>query len=163
MFPNRKTAKRTDEQLWRRIVKRVTREGRGGKPGQWSARKAQLAVRLYKQSGGGYVGAKSKELSLAKWTKQRWRTKSGRPSLETGERYLPAKAISSLSAAEYAATTKAKRAGLAIGEQFTKQPQRIAAKVARYRKNGTTMDVVQAIVVGGCVYAAFHWVGKFFR
>ncbi len=163
MFPNRKTARRTDEPLWRRIVKQVTREGRGGNPGQWSARKAQLAVRLYKEAGGGYVGSKSDELSLTKWTRQRWRTKSGKPSLETGERYLPAKAIESLSSAEYAATTRAKRAGLASGEQFTRQPKKIASKVARYRRNGRATDVIQAVIVGGCVYAAFHWIGKFFR
>ena len=50
--------------------------------------------------------------SLKKWTKQDWRTKSGKPSAKTGERYLPAKAIKSLSSSEYAATTRAKRQGI---------------------------------------------------
>jgi hypothetical protein len=71
--------------------------------------------------------------SLLDWTKQDWRTKSGKPSSETGERYLPAKAIGALSASEYAATTAAKRAGKARGEQYVKQPKAIAAKVKPFR------------------------------
>jgi len=78
--------------------------------------------------------AKSQK-SLANWTKQDWRTKSGKPSTQgpkaTGERYLPAKAIKSLSASEYAATTKAKRAG---NKQHVKQPKGIAKKTARFRR-----------------------------
>ena len=72
--------------------------------------------------------------SLRAWTKQKWRTKSGKPSSETGERYLPEKAIKSLSASEYAATTKAKREGTKKGKQFVKQPESIARKVRQYRK-----------------------------
>jgi hypothetical protein len=72
--------------------------------------------------------------SLRKWTKQKWRTKSGKKSADTGERYLPEKAIEALSPEEYAATSRAKRAGSKKGKQFVKQPKRIAKKVARYRK-----------------------------
>jgi len=72
--------------------------------------------------------------SLKAWGKQKWRTKSGKKSSETGERYLPEKAIKSMSAAEYAATTKAKRAGKAKGKQFVKQPKNIAKKTAKYRR-----------------------------
>ena len=71
--------------------------------------------------------------SLKDWTKQKWRTKSGKRSSDTGERYLPEKAIKSLSPAEYAATTRAKRAGKAKGKQFVAQPQGIAKKTARFR------------------------------
>ena len=71
--------------------------------------------------------------SLRKWTKQKWRTKSGKKSSETGERYLPEAAIKSLSSAEYAATTKAKREGTRKGKQFVKQPKNIAKKTARFR------------------------------
>tara|TARA_R100001015_G_C4471869_1_gene55269 strand:- start:102 stop:341 length:240 start_codon:yes stop_codon:yes gene_type:complete len=71
--------------------------------------------------------------SLRKWTKQKWRTKSGKKSSETGERYLPEAAIKSLSSAEYAATTKAKRKGTKAGKQFVKQPKNIAKKTARFR------------------------------
>lgn len=128
------TARRTRPALWNEVVREVTAGSKGGRPGEWSARKAQLAVALYKAAGGGYVGAKSPKNSLARWTRERWGTKSGRASLATGERYLPAAAIAALSDAEYAATTRAKRAGLRRGEQFTPQPPGIAAKTRRYRK-----------------------------
>jgi hypothetical protein len=101
----------------------------------WSMerRKAQLAVSAYKKAGGSYAGSK-KQTDLSKWTKQNWRTKSGKPSSETGERYLPEKAIKSLSSSEYAATTRAKREGTKEGKQFVAQPKSIAKKVAKYRK-----------------------------
>ena len=76
---------------------------------------------------------KAPQQSLKAWGDQKWTTKSGKKSSETGERYLPEKAIKSLSAAEYAATTKAKRAGKAAGKQFVAQPKRIAKKTAGYR------------------------------
>jgi len=72
--------------------------------------------------------------SLLNWGKQKWRTKSGKKSSETGERYLPSAAIASLSDAEYAATTRAKREGKAKGKQFVAQPKKIAKKVKPYRK-----------------------------
>ena len=128
------SAARTDPELWEEVKAEVTRGARGGLPGQWSARKAQMAVALYKAEGGGYIGPKSPDNALARWSRERWRTKSGRPSLVTGERYLPEAAIDALSDAEYAATTRAKRSGLARGEQFTPQPPRIAAKVRPFRK-----------------------------
>ena len=77
--------------------------------------------------------AKSQQ-SLKSWTKQKWRTKSGKPSAKTGERYLPEKAIKSLTSAEYAATTRAKRQGTAAGKQFVKQPKNIAKKTAKFRR-----------------------------
>jgi hypothetical protein len=80
---------------------------------------------------------KKPQQSLKDWTKQKWRTKSGKPSTQgpraTGERYLPESAIKSLSSSEYAATTRAKRAGKAAGKQFVSQPKRIAKKTARFR------------------------------
>lgn len=76
---------------------------------------------------------KSPQQSLKDWTAQKWRTKSGKPSSKTGERYLPENAIKSLTPAEYAATTRAKRAGKAQGKQFVAQPKTIAKKTARYR------------------------------
>jgi hypothetical protein len=77
---------------------------------------------------------KAPQRSLKDWGDQKWRTKSGKPSSETGERYLPEKAIKALSSQEYAATTKAKRAGTAKGEQFVAQPKKIADKTARFRR-----------------------------
>lgn len=76
---------------------------------------------------------KPAQKSLKDWGDQKWRTKSGKRSSDTGERYLPEAAIKSLSAAEYAATTRAKRAGKSVGKQFVKQPKDIAKKTARYR------------------------------
>ena len=72
--------------------------------------------------------------SLKAWSKQKWRTKSGKPSSQTGERYLPEKAIKGLTAREYAATTAAKRAGKAKGKQFVAQPKSIKQKVKPYRR-----------------------------
>lgn len=111
---------------------------KGGKPGQWSARKAQLLAQEYEDAGGGYKGGKtSSQKSLSRWTDEKWGTKSGKPSTQgpkaTGERYLPEKARNALSPSEYAATTKAKREGTAKGKQFVKQPEGIAKKTAKYR------------------------------
>ena len=77
---------------------------------------------------------KKPQKSLKAWTKQKWRTKSGKPSSQTGERYLPEAAIKSLTASEYAATTRAKRKGSKSGKQFVKQPKSIAAKVKPFRR-----------------------------
>ena len=76
---------------------------------------------------------KASQKSLKNWTKQKWRTKSGKPSSKTGERYLPSAAIKSLSSSEYARTSAAKRKGTAAGKQFVKQPKSIANKVKPYR------------------------------
>ena len=76
---------------------------------------------------------KATQKSLKDWSSQNWRTKSGKPSSETGERYLPEKAIKALSSAEYAATTKAKREATAKGKQFAKQPKKVAEKIKSFR------------------------------
>ena len=76
---------------------------------------------------------KNPQQSLKSWGDQKWRTKSGKPSSPTGERYLPEKAIKALTVAEYAATTRAKRKGKAAGKQFVAQPKAIAKKTAGYR------------------------------
>jgi hypothetical protein len=76
---------------------------------------------------------KAPQKSLSDWGKQDWTTKSGKKSSETGERYLPKAAIKALSPAEYAATTRAKRAGKAKGQQFVKQPPKVAKKTAGFR------------------------------
>jgi len=80
------------------------------------------------------MALKKSQKSLKSWTKQDWRTKSGKPSSKTGERYLPSAAIKSLSPQEYAATTKAKREGTRKGKQFVKQPKSIAKKTASFRR-----------------------------
>ena len=80
------------------------------------------------------MALKKPQQSLKNWTKQKWRTKSGKPSSKTGERYLPSAAIKSLSSSEYAATTRAKRKGKAAGKQHVAQPKKIAKKTRSFRK-----------------------------
>ena len=79
------------------------------------------------------MALKKPQKSLKKWTNQKWRTKSGKPSAKTGERYSPSSAIKSLSPQEYAATTRKKRKDSKAGKQHSKQPKRIARKTARHR------------------------------
>jgi len=128
----------TDTALRDRIKKRIMAGTKGGKAGQWSARKAQLVAQEYEKAGGGYTGGKTKaQKSLSKWTGEEWGTKSGKPSTQgpkaTGERYLPKAAREALSPQEYAATTRAKREATKAGKQVSKQPKKIAKKTARYR------------------------------
>ena len=124
------TAVKRDPKKWA-AAKARAKAKMGGKH---SARAMQLATKYYKDAGGTYSGKKKSSNKLSKWSKQKWRTKSGKPSSKTGERYLPEKAIKSLSSKEYAATTRAKRAGTAKGKQFVKQPKKIAKKTAKFRK-----------------------------
>lgn len=127
------SAKKTNPKLWESIVEKTKAGTKGGDPGEWSARKAQLATAEYKKAGGDYVGAKSEDNSLAKWTEQKWRTSDNKPS-EGKKRYLPDKAWDALSPAEKAATNRAKAKGDESGKQFVKQPDKIAEKTAKYRK-----------------------------
>tara|TARA_B100001094_G_C17711163_1_gene567407 strand:+ start:230 stop:478 length:249 start_codon:yes stop_codon:yes gene_type:complete len=80
------------------------------------------------------MGLEKSQRSLKAWGKQKWRTKSGKKSSKTGERYLPTKAIKNMSAEEYAKTTAAKRKAKKKGKQFSKQPKSIAKKTAKYRR-----------------------------
>ena len=127
------SAVKTQPEKWERIKSQVKASGKGGSPGQWSGRKAQLATQKYKASGGGYKGPKKADNSLSKWSKEDWGTKSGKPSTQgpkaTGERYLPKAAREKLTPSEYAATTRAKREGMKAGKQFVPQPESIKKKV----------------------------------
>ena len=79
------------------------------------------------------MALRKEQQSLKSWGDAKWRTKSGKPSSKTGERYLPEAAIKALSSAEYAATTAAKRKGMKNGKQFVQQPDKVAKKTAKYR------------------------------
>jgi len=130
---------RTNKALWEKTVAQVKAGTKGGSAGQWSARKAQLAGKIYKEKGGSYSGPKTKaQKDLTKWTKEDWGTKSGKPSTQgpkaTGERYLPKKAREALTSAEYRATSTAKRLGTKQGKQFVAQPKKIAEKTRKFRK-----------------------------
>jgi hypothetical protein len=123
----------TDNAKRERIKNRIMAGSKGGKPGQWSARKAQLLAQEYKKAGGGYTGAKTKkQKSLSKWTKQKWRTSDGSKS-EGKKRYLPDKAWKNMTAAEKRATNRVKAKGNREGKQFVAQPKKIAKKTKRYR------------------------------
>lgn len=124
----------TDKAKRERIKNRIMAGSKGGKPGQWSARKAQLLAAEYKKAGGGYTGKKTKaQKSLSSWTKQKWRTSDGSKS-EGRKRYLPDKAWKNLSASEKRATNRAKAAGNRQGKQFVAQPKKVAKKTAKYRR-----------------------------
>ena len=126
-------SEKTDPALWERIKAEVTEGDHGGHAGEWSARKAQMAVQKYKAAGGGYAGPKSAENHLAQWTAEQWGTKSGGDSLKTGERYLPAEALDRLTNDEYRRTSDKKKADLAAGHQHSHQPADVARKVASVR------------------------------
>ena len=131
-------AKRTDPDLWEAVKEEVTRGDKGGDPGQWSARKAQMAVREYKRRGGGYDeegGAAKEDTHLHEWTEEDWGTRSGGESGETGERYLPKKVRMLLTEDEYRRSTERKRDGEG---QFVDQPRDVREKVSRIREDGPT-------------------------
>lgn len=131
------TVQRSNPELWERIKKKFLKGDKGGKPGQWSARKAQLAVQEYKRRGGTYIGKRSKKNALTKWTQEEWGTRSGKNSIQgpnaTGERYLPKKAREALSKSEYTKTTRKKREAIRNKKQYSKQPKTIAKKTRKYR------------------------------
>ena len=134
------TAEKTNPELWEKVKEEVTAGDKGGKPGQWSARKAQMAVNEYKHEGGGYEGKKDPHNHLVEWGKEEWGTESGHPSGETGERYLPKEAREHLSKEEYARTTAKKRADSRKGKQFSAQPKDVAEKTAPYHEGGGGSD-----------------------
>ena len=127
------TARRVQPELWEKIKAEITASDKGGHAGQWSVRKAQLAVQEYKRRGGGYVGAKRSDNHLVQWTREEWGTGSGEESLKTGERYLPKAAREALTDEEYRRTTQKKRADLSKGRQFSRQPADVARKTAPFR------------------------------
>jgi hypothetical protein len=133
-----KTARKTDPELWEEVKREVTAGDKGGREGQWSARKAQLATQAYQSRGGGYEGETSKDNSLQEWQDEDWGTKSGRKSTETGERYLPKAAREELSDEEYRRTTEKKRRDTEKGRQFSGQPDDIRRKTTRHRDGGET-------------------------
>ena len=135
------TAEKTDPDLWETVKDEITAGAKGGKKGQWSARKAQMAVAEYKKRGGGYKGGKDKDNSLHQWSEEDWGTKSGAKSEESGERYLPKKAREALSDEDYARTTAKKRADTRKGKQFSAQPDDVAEKTRPYRDHRSKADL----------------------
>ncbi|MBW6525901.1 hypothetical protein KZ813_03535 [Sphingomonas sp. RHCKR7] len=135
------TAAKTDPRLWEKVKDEITAGGKGGEKGQWSARKAQMAVAEYKKRGGGYTGGKDEDNSLHQWSEEEWGTRSGAKSGVTGERYLPKKARAALSDEEYARTTAKKRADMRKGKQFSSQPDDVAEKTRPYREHRSKAEL----------------------
>jgi len=128
----------TKPELRERIKNQVMAGSKGGKPGQWSARKAQLVAQKYEAAGGGYTGSKTKEQKkLSKWTKEKWQTSDKKPADRPGgtTRYLPKKAWDKLSPAEKAATNKKKQEGSRAGKQFVSNTP-AAKKAGREARKG---------------------------
>jgi hypothetical protein len=136
-------AEKADPKLWDKVKTKVTAGAKGGKPGQWSARKAQMAVGDYKAAGGRYKGKKSPDNHLSQWTGEAWGTKSGAESGKTGERYLPKRARDALSDAEYQRSTSKKRDDTAKGKQVSPQPKDVARKTAAIRADTTRAILLQ--------------------
>ena len=130
------TAEHTNPKLWEKVKEKVTKGSKGGKPGQWSARKAQMATAEYEREGGGFKGEKRKDNSLQQWQEEDWGTKSGKKSADTGERYLPKEARESLSDEDYKKTSDKKRRDTKKGKQHSAQPEKIAKKTAEHRDGG---------------------------
>lgn len=121
------TAKKTNPALWKRIVSRITKQAsHGTAAGRWSARKAIAAVKAYKAAGGGYSGKKSSKNSLSKWSKQKWRTPSGKKSSETGEVYAPSNTIAQLE------KTKKGRSKLARANRIKRKATKEGKQHARH-------------------------------
>ena len=123
---------RANPRLWEKAKARA--KARMG--GRHSARAMQLAAKIYKDLGGKYTGGKDAgQKSMTKWTKQDWGTKSGKNSVHgkdaTGERYLPKRDREKLTKAQYASTTRKKRADLKKGKQFSSQPKKVKKKLGR--------------------------------
>lgn len=127
----------TRPELRNRIKNRIMNGSRGGRPGQWSARKAQLLAIEYRKAGGGYrTGKPSRaQRSLKKWTRERWRTSDGKPAGRDGKmrRYLPDAVWKKLTPSQRRATNKKKLTGDKIGKQFVRNTETVAKISARYR------------------------------
>ncbi|SDY65488.1 DUF5872 domain-containing protein [Citreimonas salinaria] len=135
-------AKKTDPKLWEKVKEEITASSKGGRKGQWSARKAQMAVQEYKRRGGGYAddGPDQEETHLHEWTEEEWGTKSGEESLESGERYLPKEVRLLLTEDEYDRSTQRKKG---TSGQFSGQPEDVKRKAAKIRKSGPTRKMIE--------------------
>jgi len=127
----------TKPSLRESIKDRIMAGSKGGRPGQWSARKAQLLANEYRKAGGGYrTGRPSRsQRSLKKWTRQRWRTSDGKPAQRGGRmrRYLPDKVWKRLTPAQKAATNRKKLIGDKKGRQFVRNTETVGKIAAKYR------------------------------
>jgi len=137
----------TRPQLRETIKRRIMAGSDGGRPGQWSARKAQLVAQAYRRAGGGYRGKPGRtQRSLKKWTSERWTTSDGKPARRKGgmTRYLPAAAWKRLTPSQRRATIAKKLAGDKTGKQFVANTQR-AANASKKTRSKTLGPSVQEV------------------
>lgn len=137
----------TKPNLRESIKRRIMAGSRGGKPGEWSARKAQLLAMEYRRAGGGYRGGKKKpQRSLDKWTREEWTTSDGEPAIRKGgtNRYLPKKAWQKLTPAEREATNRKKRRASRQGRQFVANTERARRAGAEERNSQKSMIITRA-------------------
>ena len=131
----------TDPQLRDRLKEEITAGDKGGKPGQWSARKAQLLAHEYEKAGGDYKNGKKKKTDsqkhLDQWTDEDWKTADDKPAEREGgtTRYLPAEAWDQLTPKQKKETNARKQAGSNQGEQFVANTKE--AKEARQAASKT--------------------------
>ena len=145
-------AEYTKPELRERIKEEIKASDKGGKKGQWSARKSQLLTQEYERQGGGYKGAKDKrQKSLEKWGREDWQTKDGGANARgkggKTKRYLPKKAWEQLSDAEKNATDAKKRKASTAGKQHVSNTK--AAKAARTVGRLDEMSVSEAAQLVG--------------
>lgn len=119
---------RTNPELWERVKKEVIAGSKGGNPGQWSARKAQLAVHLYKAKGGRYIGPKSRNNSLVVWTREKWDFIDGKK----GNRYLPEAVRKRLTPSEKRTTNRRKLSATRSGKQYSSYSPSVLRKFRKY-------------------------------
>lgn len=124
------TSKKSNPKLWKSIVKSVKSGSKGGPKGKWSARKAQLAVKLYKSRGGRYIGKKSKRNSLAKWSREKWGYVKGSNPKKRRGRYLPEIVRKHLTPAERRSENRRKGSKRGKWVSYTKS---VAKKMKKYK------------------------------
>lgn len=123
-----KTATKANPKLWEKIVAQVKKAAEYGKANSWNARKAQHAVKLYKEAGGKYIGGKSSKNSLSKWTEQDWQYN---PKAKTKARYLPKKVWEKLTSKERSVTNKEKQEAIKKGKKKAPYSKKVAKLVKK--------------------------------
>ncbi|AHY47272.1 Hypothetical Protein RradSPS_1989 [Rubrobacter radiotolerans] len=137
--------KYTHPDLRERLKEEIKESDRGGKPGQWSARKSQLLTQEYEKHGGGYKGEKdSDQKNLEKWTAEEWQTKEGSANAREGNdkdsetaRYLPKEAWENMSEQEKEETDRKKREASKKGEQYVSNTEGAKQEGKKARSGGS--------------------------
>ena len=138
------TAKKTADnytkpELREKIKKDVIAGDKGGRPGQWSARKAQMVAHEYAAEGGGYKHPRDEsQQSLKDWGDEKWHTASGEKAIQGEEthRYLPDEAWKELSPKEKKATDEKKVRGSRAGKQFVANTESASEARKHAEKHG---------------------------